>query len=179
MNRFLPKLCNFLAFQITWALGMISVSRGLAGWGTALMMLNVAAHLAFNTPKNRGREAVVILAGALVGVAADAASLSLRLLTYRGEQRVSPEFLLLFYALWANFGTALRVSLGWTWNKLWAAAILGAIGGPIAYLSGARLGAVTLPERLGPSVAAFAVEFGVLTPAWIWIASRVLKERGA
>ncbi len=168
---------NFLAFQVTWTLAMLSVSRGLAIWGAALIGLNVAAHLLFQTHRNRVRDTALILVGALVGVSIDASLAQAGFFKFAGSS--TTEFLVLFYALWANFGSTLRISLAWTWTKLWAAAILGVIGGPLAYLAGVKLGAVVLPEKTLPSLIAVAIEFGVLTPAWIWVASRVLKEKSA
>ena len=39
------------------------------------------------------------------------------------------EFVILFFALWVNFGTTLRPSLAWMWHRPTLASVLGAIGG--------------------------------------------------
>jgi hypothetical protein len=47
-------------------------------------------------------------------------------------------------SLWMAFATTLNHSLRWLASRPWVAALAGAIGGPLAYLAGAKLGALTL-----------------------------------
>ena len=49
-------------------------------------------------------------------------------------------------SLWMAFATTLNHSLRWLMTRPLAAALAGAIGGPLAYLAGARLGALALVE---------------------------------
>jgi hypothetical protein len=49
-------------------------------------------------------------------------------------------------ALWPNFVTTLHTSLGWLAGRYRLAALLGAVGGPLSYYAGARLGALTFPS---------------------------------
>ena len=45
--------------------------------------------------------------------------------------------------LWVNLATTMNVSMGWLRRRYAFAAIFGAVGGPMAYYSGAKLGAMT------------------------------------
>ena len=65
-------------------------------------------------------------------------------------------------ALWVAFAATLRHSLGWLRGRWLLGAVLGAIGGPLAYLSGQALGAVALHGEAG--VLAVAVQFALATP---------------
>ena len=56
---------------------------------------------------------------------------------------VAPYWIL---SMWVLFATTLNVSLAWLHGRYTLAAVFGAIGGPLSYLAGARLGAVTLAE---------------------------------
>jgi hypothetical protein len=47
-------------------------------------------------------------------------------------------------ALWVGFATALTGSLRWVIDRTWIAVAFGMIGGPLAYWSGAKLGAIEL-----------------------------------
>jgi uncharacterized protein DUF2878 len=47
-------------------------------------------------------------------------------------------------SLWIAFATTLNHSLRWLMTRPVGAALAGALGGPLAYLAGARLGALTL-----------------------------------
>ncbi len=60
-------------------------------------------------------------------------------------------------ALWAHFATTFRYSLRALVARPWAAVLFGALGGPVAFLAGERLGAVTLTRPLGAAVTALAL----------------------
>lgn len=72
-------------------------------------------------------------------------------------------------ALWANFVLTLD-ALQWLASRRVLASALGALGGPLAYLAGARLGAVTLGPTVAEAVAAVALEWAVALPLLLWLA---------
>ncbi len=74
--------------------------------------------------------------------------------------------------LWAVFATTLNVSLRWLRARPLVAAAFGAIGGPLAYYAGSRLGALELavPELALTSI---AIGWAVLTPALLILARRL------
>ena len=72
-------------------------------------------------------------------------------------------------ALWLNFAATLNVSMAWLRGRYLLAALFGALGGPLAYYSGAKLGATTgLPTPCGMLV--LAVAWGGMTPLLVRIA---------
>jgi len=74
-------------------------------------------------------------------------------------------------ALWMLFGTTLNVSLRWLRRMPAAAVVLGAIGGPLAYWGGARLGGMTVAAPLAATLA-LALGWAVLTPAMVGLSRR-------
>ena len=74
-------------------------------------------------------------------------------------------------ALWVNLAATLRVSLGWLDRRWFAAGLLGALGGPIAYGAGANLGAIEFAQPV-VSLAAIAGQWLVAMPVLVWIAGR-------
>ena len=74
-------------------------------------------------------------------------------------------------SLWLNFAATLNVSLAWLRSRYLLAAIFGGVAGPLAYYSGAKLGATeALPTMSG--ILVLAVGWGILTPFLIWLARR-------
>jgi hypothetical protein len=77
-------------------------------------------------------------------------------------------------ALWAAFASTLRHSLGWLRGRWSLGVALGAIGGPLAYLGGEALGAITVTGTAG--VAAVAVQYALATPLLLAVVRHA--ERG-
>jgi hypothetical protein len=73
--------------------------------------------------------------------------------------------------MWMLFATTLNVSLRWLRRFPLAAIALGAIGGPLAYWGGARLGAMEFTAPVA-ATAALAIGWGALTPFLVWLARR-------
>jgi hypothetical protein len=74
-------------------------------------------------------------------------------------------------ALWAQFATLLRNPLRWLRDRPLLAALLGLAGGPLAWASGARLGAVQLVQP-APALLLQAAGWAALTPCLIWLGAR-------
>jgi hypothetical protein len=70
------------------------------------------------------------------------------------------------------FATTLNLSLGWLKGRPALAALLGAVGGPLAYFAGHRLGGIELPD---PAVALLVQGLGwsVLMPLLTSLATRL------
>jgi hypothetical protein len=73
-------------------------------------------------------------------------------------------------ALWVAFATTLNVSLRWLKQRYGLALALGALGGPIAYLGGSKLGGIVLNN---PTMALtfLALGWAIITPALVFIAT--------
>jgi hypothetical protein len=69
------------------------------------------------------------------------------------------------------FATTLNVSLRWMKKRWTLAAGLGAVGGPLAYLAGAQLGAVTLTET-STALAAIGTVWALAMPVLLLAADR-------
>jgi hypothetical protein len=81
--------------------------------------------------------------------------------------------------MWADFGLTLNSSLAWLQRRWLVAAVFGAIGGPLAYLAGVRIGAVSFSAPPAIVYAALALVWGVVTPALLGIAERFADEKKA
>ena len=71
--------------------------------------------------------------------------------------------------LWAAFATLLPICFRWLFNRMWLAAILGALSGTVSYVSGGRLGALMVD---GDGLHWIALEWGIALPLLVWLAQR-------
>lgn len=71
--------------------------------------------------------------------------------------------------LWVGFGTLLLGPLSWMRGRFGVGLIFGALGGPLSYLGGARLGALHLSEPLAMSLLWVGAEWALAMPLLLWL----------
>lgn len=161
-------LANAALFQLAW---FACVFGAQSPWLLLIAAACVAAHLLWVSQERQEWRTLLAVAGC--GWLLDSALLQLGLFGFAGSSPVLPLWLAL---LWLSFATTLRYSLGWTARPWWLGSALGAIGGPLSYLGGARLAGVELPLGVTPSLLILAVIWAVLLPALHglvgWLAKR-------
>jgi hypothetical protein len=75
-------------------------------------------------------------------------------------------------AMWALFATTLNVSMRWMRGRFLVAVLMGAVGGPLSYLAGERLGAMQFMEPM-LALAGLAILWAVSMPALVALATRM------
>ena len=165
----MPVAINFIAFQLGWFACVLGAAHGHPWAGTGVALAIVAWHLGrASAPRP---ELVLILSAAGIGALWDSAIAALGWVHYPSGVLIAGTAPHWIVALWMLFATTLNVSLGWLKRSMPLAAIFGAIGGPLAYLGGAKLGAMEWVEQ-GAALAALALGWAVLTPLLLQIARR-------
>lgn len=159
---FMPiALTNFLLFQFGW-LACVLGGRGTWHWvGTALVVGIIAFHI--SRASRPHAEFVLILTALLVGAVWDSLLVWADLLRYDYglfHSDMAPHWII---AMWALFATTLNVSLRWLKGRWFLATVFGAIGGPLAYFAGQRLGAVGMPDQ-AIALATLALGWSLLMP---------------
>lgn len=76
--------------------------------------------------------------------------------------------------IWMGLATVFNHSLEWLKNRLWLAALLGAIGGPAAYIAGGRFGAAEFSLPLPWSIVVLAIIWGFLVPGLVWLSRKIV-----
>jgi hypothetical protein len=161
---------NIVMFQVGWLACVMGGARGLAWAGAAVACVVVAWHLA-RSPR-RGPEALLIAVLVGVGFAFDSLLAASGLVSYNSAvpwPQLAPVWIV---ALWACFATTLNVSLRWMRDRPSLIAVFGAVGGPLAYLGGAGIGAVTFGQPLA-ALAALSVGWSILMLAALPLARRL------
>jgi hypothetical protein len=136
---------NFAAFQLGWFAAVLGAGRG-APW---LAVAVIPAVLLFDMLLADDWREELALAGlaAVMGFAFDTSLIAAGVFLPRPflfPRPFSPAWMVL---LWVNQATTLNCCLAWLRGRYLAGALFGAIGGPLAYLAGAKLGAAALPSR--------------------------------
>jgi hypothetical protein len=158
---------NFILFQVAWFACVLGSARGFP-WIGPVVVAGVAAYHLSRVPNLKAEFSLLALAAG-IGAAFDSALAATGWLSYPSGQwhpLLAPYWIV---ALWVAFATTLNVSLNWLKGRLWLALAFGAVGGPLAYLAGAKLGGVAFHE---PALALTALAFGwaSITPTLVLIA---------
>ena len=148
-------ILNFVGFELGWFACVLGGAHGLVWLGPLIVILFATWHVRRAVyPKS---ELCLLLIGTLVGSLFDQLLLTSGWIAYPPSSL--PSWLLppWMMALWLIFCTTLNVSMRWLRIYPRIAMAFGAIGGPLAYWGGVKLGAMSW---LQPSYVALALAFG-------------------
>jgi hypothetical protein len=135
-------LINIVGFEIGWFACVLGAGQGYPLLGPLVVAVLLGTRLVLIA--NAGPTARLVVITGVFGSLIDS------LLAAAGAYAFVAPLLagwlcpLWITALWMNFATLPRTSLAWLGERYALAALLGALGGPLSYYAGARLGAVTL-----------------------------------
>lgn len=167
------KAINFIAFQSAWFAAVLGAAHGMPWLGVVAVSIALVLHLALSP--NWLPELLLALAAAGTGFVFDSvliASGSFSPIPYVFPVPFSSLWMVM---LWVNLATTMNVSMAWLRNRYALGAVFGAIGGPMAYYSGAKLGAMTrLPEPGG--MLWIGIAWAVALPL-LYGAAKMLTER--
>ena len=166
----MPALVNIAGYQLVW-LAVVSsagAARPMLGIGAALAF--VAIQLAFSRTRvaDFGFVAVSIACGFVV----DGTLAHFGQVRYAANEAALPAPLWII-ALWAAFAMTLNHSLRWVLGRPFLAALLGALGGPLAYAAAARgFGAVTLEPPAWASLGSIAAGWALALALFALVGER-------
>lgn len=169
-------LLNYAAYQLGWLAAILGAAAGYGTAGACLGFALTAAHVLL--ARDRRGELLLVVAALVCGVAVESwqiASGTYRVLADAAPGGLPPLWLL---ALWAQFATTFRFSLRRIMTDPRAALVFGAVGGPVAFLAGERLGAVVLQVPLGPGLARLVMAWALALAALAVGARRLAAPAG-
>lgn len=170
----MKNLLNFVLFQACWFALVMGVSRGWTWQAPALVAASLVVHLLWVARAPR-REALALLVVAVLGLAIDTLLLQTGALLYGGVPLLgllAPAWIL---ALWVCFASTFHASMSWLQGRPVLAMVFGAVGAPLSYLGGARLGALRFGEPFWGSALIVALAWAVATPLFLWISARIVQ----
>ena len=140
-------ITNFVMFQICWLANCVGAGFGWPFFGPLVTALWIALHLSALGDRWVS-EGWILLAAAIFGYAADSLLVLSGLIAFPVHAQLGGPSPLWMVALWVGFAANLRHALRWLGGRYVLAALLGAIGGPLAYRAGDALGAIQIPDPL-------------------------------
>ena len=167
----MAKAVNFMLAQAGWFACVEGAARGRPWIGPLVAAAIVLRHL--TAARERWNELRLLAAAAIAGLIIDGGLKGSGVVAYAGDVLpawwLAPPWIL---ALWVLFGTMLNGTLAWLQGRPGLAALVGAIFGPLSYLSGARLGAASFLRSRALAIAVLASVWAAVLPALTGIASR-------
>ncbi len=160
-------IINAVLFQLGWFACVLGAAHDLPWTGALAAVAIIGWHLAHAAQPQR--ELLLVGAAAVLGALFETLLVQTDWVRFETGVLVEGTAPYWMIALWAIFATTLNVSLQSLQSHPWLTALLGAIGGPLAYYGGARLGALDL-AAMGPALIAIGVGWAILAPLLMRIA---------
>lgn len=166
----MPLVVNLLAYQCAWLACVLGAAHQQLAIALVVSLAVLLLHLATASAPR--------LELALIGVAVVIGGLFESGLVAGGWVRVNDALLvgsstpLLMVVLWAVFATTLNVALRPLRGRHVLIALLAAVGAPLAYLGGSRLGALEIPDTM-PALLLISAGWAVMLPLLMRTAQRL------
>ena len=162
-------LTNLVLFQVGWFACVLSGAAQRPWIGALIATIIVLVHL---LRANAGEaELKLVLIAVVIGTVWDSILVWQDWLRYSSGilfPNTAPYWIIL---MWALFATILNVSLRWLRGRWLIAALAGAVGGPLAYYGGHRLGALQFGNE-SVALMALAIGWAIFTPVLMALSAR-------
>ena len=167
-TRILKLGLNAVGYQAVWWTSVVGVIINQSFIGPAVLLLFLTLHFS-SQPIQRSEMLLLVVAG-LIGTVIDSMKSATGLIIYEGGLTTIPWLAPLWIvAMWIGFAATLNHSLGWLRGKYLVAFLLGAIFGPLAYLSGRSLGVMEFNFPTSVTIVALAIIWGTALPLLYWL----------
>jgi Protein of unknown function (DUF2878) len=168
------QMINYVLYQAGWFACVLGASWRHPWAGLAIALVLVGAHITLSS--ERRVELRLVVLATLVGTAVEVFQIAAG--TYHCASGTlngvwPPPWLL---AMWAQFATTFRFSVRSVIAQPLPAALFGAVGGPIAFVAGERLGAVTLLPPVTPGLLRLSITWAIALVAFSVVVRRVTPD---
>jgi hypothetical protein len=155
-------IVNFAIYQIVW---IVCVRFGNTGGLISLPLLTIHLILSDKRREDIKTMGLLLVAGLLVDGTLNAAGF----FAFDPPGHPIPFWVM---TIWLGLATLVHHSLAWLKSRLLLCSIFGALGGPIAYWSGVRMGAAAFNWELLPSLLVLAAIWASLWPGVMHLAAK-------
>lgn len=165
------SLVNYALYQAGWFSCVLGASWRRPGVGLSIALVLIGAHVVLSS--ERHVEVGLVLFATIVGAAVEISQIAAGTYHFTSgtlNDMWPPPWLL---AMWAQFATTFRFSLRRVIAQPLPAALFGAAGGPIAFIAGQRLGAVTLLPPVTHGVLRLSLTWAIALVAFSVLVRRV------
>jgi Protein of unknown function (DUF2878) len=170
-------LVNYALYQIGWFACVLGGATDRPWTGCQIALTLIGVHLTLSL--ERSLEVPMMALATAVGAIVEMSQIATG--TYRFTSgtvidALPPEWLLI---MWAQFGTTFRHGLRTVIARPARAAWLGAAGGPLAFLAGEHLGAVTVLPPLTNGLLRLSISWAIAFAIFSAVVRRLTPERNA
>ncbi len=143
------QFANYALYQVGWFASALGGAWHSPWAGFLIAVILIGVHVALSV--ERSVEIRLVVLATVVGAVVETIATGTGTYRFTSGTMIDPFPPLWLLAMWAQFATTLRFSLRRVIARPVLAALFGAVGGPLAFLAGERLGAITLlpPLRFG------------------------------
>ena len=164
-----PVIINFVLFQLGWFACVLGGANGLPWIGPIAATAIIMYHL--SRAARPALELKLIVLAVALGTLWDSALVVAGGLSYPSGMLISDLAPYWIVALWALFSTTRNVSLKWMKGRLALAAAFGAVGGPLTYFGGSKLGGVVLNDPVA-ALGALSIGWAIMMPLLMYLSER-------
>ncbi|MCA1796203.1 MAG: DUF2878 domain-containing protein [Geobacteraceae bacterium] len=176
LSPILSKVINVALYQIGWFSCLLGAALGFPLPGAFASLGLILLHLLLtDAPRAEVR---LLLAACLVGIVVDSLQQAAGLFTFKTDPNWPLWLPLWVFVIWIQFATLLRFALHWLLGRYLLGALFGAIGGPLAYWSGIRMGAATFGENPQLTLLVLALVWALVTPLLLWARHKLAGSEG-
>jgi hypothetical protein len=164
------KLVNYGLYQAGWFCCVLAAAHERPWWGVLAGLALIAAHVALLA--RPAAELRLLLVAGLLGAVVDSLQSCAGLLVFRSGYVagcLAPPWIVV---MWMQFATLFGFSLSFLRGRHVLSAALAAVGGPLAFWVGGRLGAVEFPAPTARSLLVLGVVWAAAVPFLVWVAER-------
>ena len=162
---------SVISYQAVWFAAVIGASHGMAWPGVLGMLLYLLMQLLI--ARNWRTDISLMIVAMLFGIVLDGTLIRSGLASYAAgwsSLAIAPAWIL---AMWGTFALTFSQSLRYLQTRLGMAALLGLIGGPLAYFGAARgWQVVTFADPSWRALLVLAIGWALAIPALAWLAGR-------
>ena len=162
-------LINLSLFKAGWLASVFTAAASVPAAGATVVTVVVVIHLL--RAADVRNEMRLLLFAALLGFGWESLLVSLDLVRYSIGSPVPGMAPYWLVCMWILFATTINFGMRWLHRHVAVAAIAGAIGGPLSFIAGEKVGAVSFPEP-ELSLLVIAVGWAVLLPLLVRVAAR-------
>lgn len=167
-------IVNFLAFQAGWFACILGVAYNIYWLGPILVAAVFGLHLYLTG--NYRREILIGLLFVAAGFVIDTQFAFFGVYTPFWHILPPPFSSPWLLAMWLNLATVFNVSLRWLHKRYRLAALLGGIGGPLAYYGGVPFGALTFHQPLIFNLMVTAAVWAAVTPLLFFAVAKINEK---
>tara|TARA_B100001146_G_C16193185_1_gene440195 strand:+ start:812 stop:1330 length:519 start_codon:yes stop_codon:yes gene_type:complete len=169
----IKNVFNIIGFQAGWWACVLGVKNGYPYFGPAIIFIFLLNHfLLFKSGKN---EFLFIIIVGIVGTVMDTILLRTALIKYHClyTNNLAP---LWITAMWVGFAATVNNSMAWLNRKWFLSFALGAIFGPLSYLTGIKFDALEFDISL-LTLSILAIMWGIAIPLLYFFNEKIVREK--